>query len=226
MRRSQRRSRRARRRRSGGTRPAGATSVRGGAAQSGAQPRPMALCRAGRHRQDGGGSHRIAARIDPAGLDRLGDARPTSRSGYELVFGTGVHACLGKTLAMAQITEIFEALLSARRGARQQGTSGDRSTGSACFPAASTSSSSLPSDRKSRAWPPCWRRSPRRPTSTPGVTRSSNLGAQPSPNLHDALREHQPHPFRFAQRHRSRRCNDTGAVFVAGSEWRRHVRLP
>lgn len=35
-----------------------------------------------------------------------------STAGYELVFGTGVHNCLGKTLAMAQITEIFEALLS------------------------------------------------------------------------------------------------------------------
>ena len=31
---------------------------------------------------------------------------------YELVFGTGVHACLGKTLAMAQITQLFEALFS------------------------------------------------------------------------------------------------------------------
>ncbi|MFT4115588.1 cytochrome [Bradyrhizobium sp.] len=30
----------------------------------------------------------------------------------ELVFGTGVHACLGKTLAMAQITAIFQALLT------------------------------------------------------------------------------------------------------------------
>ena len=38
--------------------------------------------------------------------------RDNPSRGYELVFGTGVHACLGKTLAMAQITEIFEALLS------------------------------------------------------------------------------------------------------------------
>jgi deferrochelatase/peroxidase EfeB len=37
------------------------------------------------------------------------DRQPPS---YELVFGSGVHACLGKTLAMAQITAIFEALLS------------------------------------------------------------------------------------------------------------------
>ncbi|WP_338834450.1 cytochrome [Bradyrhizobium septentrionale] len=31
---------------------------------------------------------------------------------YELVFGTGVHACLGRALAMAQITEIFAALFA------------------------------------------------------------------------------------------------------------------
>ena len=40
------------------------------------------------------------------------DRNPPS---YELVFGTGVHACLGKALAMAQITEIFAALF-AREG--------------------------------------------------------------------------------------------------------------
>jgi Dyp-type peroxidase family len=31
---------------------------------------------------------------------------------YELVFGSGVHACLGRALAMAQITEIFAALFA------------------------------------------------------------------------------------------------------------------
>jgi Dyp-type peroxidase family len=34
------------------------------------------------------------------------------RASCELVFGSGVHACLGKTLAMAQITAIFVSLLS------------------------------------------------------------------------------------------------------------------
>lgn len=40
---------------------------------------------------------------------------------YELVFGSGVHACLGKTLAMNQITAIFESLLIQGRIARKQG---------------------------------------------------------------------------------------------------------
>lgn len=57
------------------------------------------------------GPHRIAA----GSILMVATAsamRDRQSKGYELVFGTGVHACLGKTLAMAQITEIFEALLS------------------------------------------------------------------------------------------------------------------
>ncbi len=57
------------------------------------------------------GSHRIAA--GSVLLVATASAmREHQSKGYELVFGSGVHACLGKTLAMAQITEIFEALLS------------------------------------------------------------------------------------------------------------------
>lgn len=57
------------------------------------------------------GSHRIVA--GSVLLVATASAMRDHRSrGYELVFGSGVHACLGKTLAMAQITAIFEALLS------------------------------------------------------------------------------------------------------------------
>ncbi|SDN70962.1 hypothetical protein [Afipia sp. GAS231] len=57
------------------------------------------------------GSHRIAA--GSVLLVATASAmRDHQSKGYELVFGSGVHACLGKTLAMAQITEIFESLLS------------------------------------------------------------------------------------------------------------------
>lgn len=57
------------------------------------------------------GSHRIAA--GSVLLVATASAmRDRQSRGYELVFGSGVHACLGKTLAMAQITEIFESLLS------------------------------------------------------------------------------------------------------------------
>ena len=57
------------------------------------------------------GSHRIA-RGSILLVATASAMRDNPSKGYELVFGTGVHACLGKTLAMAQITEIFEALLS------------------------------------------------------------------------------------------------------------------
>lgn len=57
------------------------------------------------------GSHQI-----PAGSILLvataSAMRGDSSQSNELVFGSGVHACLGKTLAMAQITAIFESLLS------------------------------------------------------------------------------------------------------------------
>ncbi|MHC6157523.1 cytochrome P450 [Bradyrhizobium elkanii] len=57
------------------------------------------------------GSHRI-----PAGSILLvataSAMRDDNSHSDELVFGAGVHACLGKTLAMAQITAIFEVLLS------------------------------------------------------------------------------------------------------------------
>lgn len=57
------------------------------------------------------GPHRI-----PAGSILLVATASAMRDGesrnYELVFGSGVHACLGKTLAMEQITAIFESLLS------------------------------------------------------------------------------------------------------------------
>lgn len=57
------------------------------------------------------GSHRI-----PAGSILLvataSAMRDDNSHSNELVFGSGVHACLGKTLAMAQITAIFESLLS------------------------------------------------------------------------------------------------------------------
>jgi cytochrome P450/deferrochelatase/peroxidase EfeB len=57
------------------------------------------------------GSHRIAA--GSVLLVATASAmRDRQSRGYELVFGSGVHACLGKTLAMAQITAIFESLLS------------------------------------------------------------------------------------------------------------------
>ncbi|WP_311967370.1 cytochrome [Bradyrhizobium archetypum] len=62
------------------------------------------------------GSHRI-----PAGSILLvataSAMRDDSSRNNELVFGSGAHACLGKTLAMAQITAIFESLLS-REGVR------------------------------------------------------------------------------------------------------------
>lgn len=57
------------------------------------------------------GSHRIA-KGSVLLVATASAMRDRHSSGYELVFGTGVHACLGKTLAMAQITAIFEALLS------------------------------------------------------------------------------------------------------------------
>jgi Dyp-type peroxidase family len=56
------------------------------------------------------GPHRIAAGSILL-VSTASAMRDRHSTGYELVFGTGVHACLGKTLAMAQITEIFEALL-------------------------------------------------------------------------------------------------------------------
>ena len=56
------------------------------------------------------GSHRIAR--GSVLLVATASAMRDQSKGYELVFGSGVHACLGKTLAMAQITAIFEALLS------------------------------------------------------------------------------------------------------------------
>jgi cytochrome P450/deferrochelatase/peroxidase EfeB len=57
------------------------------------------------------GPHRI-----PAGsilmVATASAMRDDNSQNYELVFGSGVHACLGTTLAMAQITAIFESLLS------------------------------------------------------------------------------------------------------------------
>lgn len=57
------------------------------------------------------GSHRIA-KGSILLVATASAMRDNPSKGFELVFGTGVHACLGKTLAMAQITAIFEALLS------------------------------------------------------------------------------------------------------------------
>ena len=64
------------------------------------------------------GSHRIA-RGSILLVATASAMRDNPSKGYELVFGTGVHACLGKTLAMAQITEIFEVAALPGRGARQ-----------------------------------------------------------------------------------------------------------
>lgn len=62
------------------------------------------------------GSHRIPA--DSVLLVATASAmRGDSSRSNELVFGTGVHACLGKALAMAQITAIFQSLLT-REGVR------------------------------------------------------------------------------------------------------------
>lgn len=57
------------------------------------------------------GSHRIAAKSILL-VATASAMRGDSSCSNELVFGTGMHACLGKALAMAQITAIFESLLT------------------------------------------------------------------------------------------------------------------
>jgi Dyp-type peroxidase family len=134
----------------------------------------------------GSGSHRIAA--GSVLLVATASAmRDRQSSGYELVFGSGVHACLGKTLAMAQITEIFEALLS-RDEVRVRKDEWGRIYRVGVFPrrldmefkpaygSQVQSMVTVLAPLAEKADLNAWRHE------------IENLGAQPKPNIHDALR--------------------------------------
>lgn len=132
------------------------------------------------------GSHRIAA--GSVLLVATASAmRDHQSKGYELVFGSGVHACLGKTLAMAQITEIFEALLS-RDEIRVRKDEWGQIYRVGVFPRR------LDMEFKPAFGSPIQRMvtvlAPLAAKADLNAWRHAieNLGAQPQPNIHDALR--------------------------------------